>query len=420
MRNPQFLAAARLSYCLVPIVGMTAAVVHELGAVGPSIAQSSKPTLDVAGIDKARILKAADAALKAEPFTITQFTAKHSSGGPNDFYSNGDYWWPDPTKPDGLPYIQKDGQSNPDNFDQHRLAMRSMRDAVAALAAAYRITGDDRYVVKANQLLRVFFLDPKTRMNPHLKFAQAIPGVSPGRGIGIIDALHLAEVPVAIKAMAASPALRKEDMADLKKWFSDFAEWMTTSKNGREEAAAKNNHSVAYFLQYAAYADFIGDEKKLAECRSRFKEVFVPDHMAGDGSFPRELARTKPYAYSIFQLDNMAALCQLLSRADDDLWKFQLADGRGIAKGMAFLYPFLADKSKWPHKPDVQAWEFWPVRQSCLLLAGLALGEQRYLDLWARLPADPTDLEVRRNLAITQPLLWVPVEGKKEPKASRT
>src|SRR5208282_1881500 len=119
---------------------------------------ASPATPDVARIDHARILKAAGNALKLEPITITQYHAKLSEGGPNDFYSNGDYWWPDPKKPDGLPYIQKDGQSNPDNVFQHRLAMRDMRDAVAALAAAYRITGDDRYVAKAVVLLRVFFL----------------------------------------------------------------------------------------------------------------------------------------------------------------------------------------------------------------------------------------------------------------------
>jgi hypothetical protein len=375
------------------------------------VAQPAKPTVDLAAIDRERILKAANAALDVEPPTITRHIAKHSQGGPNDFYSNGDYWWPDPKKPDGLPYIQKDGQSNPDNFDHHRLAVRALRDAVAALAAAYTITGEDRYAAKADKLLRVFFLDPKTRMNPHLKYAQAIPGVSPGRGIGIIDALHLAEVPLAVQALEKSPALSKETAAGLRQWFRDFAEWMTTSKNGRDEAATNNNHAVAYFLQLAVYAEFIGNDKMLAECRRQFKEVFVAKQMAADGSFPRELGRTKPYAYSIFQLDNLAALAQVLSRPDDDLFAFQLPDGRGLGKAMGFLYPFLADKSKWPHKPDVEKWEHWPVRQPCLLFAGLAYGEAKYLDLWRKLPADPTDLEVRRNLAITQPLLWLRKRG---------
>ena len=375
----------------------------------PVAAEPTAPklTLDVAAIDRERILRAADAALQHAPVTITAFPAKLSEGGPNDFYSNGDYWWPDPSKPNGLPYIKRDGETNPENFIAHRLAVKALRDSVAALAAAYRITGEDRYAAKAAGLLRVFFFDSKTRMNSNLNFAQAIPGVSPGRGIGIIDALHLIEVPAAVKALEKSPAFPTELATGLRQWFRELAEWMVTSKNGQDEAAAKNNHSVAFYLQLAVYADFIGDEAKLATCRQQFKEVFVPKQMAADGSFPLELARTKPYGYSIFQLDNMTTLCQVLSTAQDNLWTFELPDGRGIRRAVAYLYPFLADKSKWSLKPDVQAWDGWPARQTNLIFAGLALGEKSYLDLWQKLSADPTDPEVQRNIGITQPLLWL-------------
>lgn len=363
--------------------------------------------VDVAKLDRERILKAAGTALTLEPITITKFRAKLSEGGSNDFYSNGDYWWPDPTKPDGLPYIQRDGQSNPENFAAHRQCVMQLRDAVAALAAAYKITGDNRYVTKSVELLRVFFLDPATRMNPHLKYAQAIPGRTPGRGIGIIDTLHLAEVPLAIRAMEKSPSFPPEALAGLKDWFRDYVEWMTSSANGKEEANAGNNHSVAYWLQVAAFSQLTGDEAQLAECRRRYKEVFVPKQMANDGSFPAELRRTKPYAYSIFQLDNMATLCQVLSTPEENLWKFELPDGRGIGGAMAWMYPFLADKAKWPLKPDVQAWGGWPARQPSLLFAGIAIREPKYLELWRKLPPDPQGFEVRRNIAITQPLLWL-------------
>jgi hypothetical protein len=364
-------------------------------------------TIDVAAIDRERILKAAEAALKREPVTITTFPAKLSEGGLNDFYSNGDYWWPDPAKANGLPYIQRDGQSNPENFSQHRMAVKELRNSVAALGAGYKITGDDRYVSTAVEFLRVFFLDPKTRMNPSLKYVQAIPGVSPGRGIGIIDALHLIEVPKAVEAMQKSHALPPEVLTGLKQWFGDLADWMVTSKNGRDEAATKNNHAVAYYLQLAVYAEFIGDEGKLARCRREFKEVFLPKQMAPDGSFPAELKRTKPYGYSIFQLDNMATLCQVLSTPADNLWTFQTDDGRNIRKAVEFLYPYLADKSKWTRKPDIQAWGGWPARQPSLLFAGLAFGVPPYVELWKRLPADPADPEVQRNIGITQPVLWV-------------
>jgi hypothetical protein len=244
-------------------------------------------------------------------------------------------------------------------------------------------------------------------MNPHLQYAQAIPGVSPGRGIGIIDTLHLIEIPVAITAMKDSSALSKGMQAGLEKWFADYLDWMLTSKNGKEEAAAKNNHAVAFWLQAAVFARFTGNEECLAGCRRRFKQVFVPQQMAADGSFPAELARTKPYAYSIFQLDNMATLCQVLTTQEDNLWHFKLPDGRGIGRAVDYLFPYLSDKSKWPLKPDVASWEGWPARQPGLVFAGIALEKQDYLELWQKLPPDPSDPEVQRNIAITQPIIWL-------------
>jgi hypothetical protein len=363
--------------------------------------------LDIAKIETQRVLRMAEVALAQQPITITKFRAKLSQGGPNDYYSNGDYWWPDPEKPDGLPFIQRDGESNPNNFAHHRTALRQLRDAVAALGAAYKLTGDDHYVAKAAALLRVFFVDSATRMNPHLKYAQAIPGRTPGRGIGIIDTLHLVEVPPAVEAMQRSRSFPSEALTGVKNWFGAYLEWMTSSQNGKDEANTTNNHAIAYSLQVATFAKLTGNEARIAECRRRYKENFVPSQMAPDGSFPAELRRTKPYGYSIFQLDNMASLCQVLSTPDDNLWHFRLPDGRGIARAMEFLYPYLAEKSKWPYKLDIQSWEGWPVRQPCLLFAGLALGESRYLDLWKNLPPDPSDEEVKRNMAITQPLLWI-------------
>lgn len=244
-------------------------------------------------------------------------------------------------------------------------------------------------------------------MNPNLQYAQAVPGVSSGRSYGIIDSLHLIEIPRAIEAMQKSPQFPPDELAGLKQWFADYITWLTTSKNGITEGNALNNHAVAFWLQVAVFAQFTGNEKILTECRRRYREVFVPNQMALDGSFPRELARTKPYGYSIFQLDNLATLCQVLSTPSDNLWDFALPDGRGMRQAMKFLYPFLADKASWPKPPDVQAWAGWPAREPSLLFAGLAYGDQKYLALWQKLPADPTDEEVRRNLAITQPILWL-------------
>lgn len=375
-----------------------------------TISLFAAPPLDVFKIDHDRILSDASNALTLEPVTITAYRAQLSEGGPNDFYSNADYFWPNPKTTNGLPYVNHDGQSDPGNFNKHRECLRTLDDAVAALGAAYKMTGDDRYAAKAAELLRIFFLDPATRMNPNLQYAQAVPGVSAGRSYGIIDTLHMIETPRAIEMMEQSPAFPPDVTAGLKKWFSDYVKWMRTSKNGVQESNAKNNHAVAYWLQVAVFAQFTGDESNLDACREHFKDVFIPQQMSADGSFPRELARTKPYGYSTFQLDNLATMCQVLSTPQDNLWRFQLSDGRGMRKGIEFMYPYFADKSKWladGRSKDVQAWDGWPARESSLLFAGFAYGSQKYLDLWAKLPADPTDAEVRRNIAITQPVLWV-------------
>jgi hypothetical protein len=290
------------------------------------------------------------------------------------------------------------------------MAMRQMKDGVAALAAAYALTGDDKYVAKAAELLKVFFLDEQTRMNPNLQFAQGVLGESTGRSYGIIDTLHLAELPVAVSFLEKSPAFPPEVDKGLKKWFADYSEWITTSTNGRKEMSEANNHSIACYVQLASFAKFTGDEKSLESYRAHFREKLLPDQLAKDGSFPRELARTKPYGYSIFQADNVATLCVLLSTSKEDSWKIAMPDGRTTRSAVDFIYPYLADKSQWladGYKQDVAHWENWPVRQPSLLFAYAEFGDERYFDLWKKLDADPTDLEIRRNMAITQPLLWI-------------
>jgi len=362
----------------------------------------------VAQLDRVRILRLAQAALQLKPPAITDRAATNSQGSPHDFFSQADYFWPDPTNKNGLPYVSRDGLSDPDNFEFHRMAMRDMKDAVAALAAAYALTGDDHYAPKAVEFLQVFFLDEKTRMDPNLNYAQAVLGKYTGTAFGVIDTLHLAELPVAIRFLEKSPAFDPAVDRGLKKWFADYIVWLTTATNGVKEMNAKNNHSIAYFVQLASFAKFTGDEKMLALSRQRFKEVLLPDQMAADGSFPLELKRTKPYGYSIFQADNTAILCVLLSTPTEDYWK--LPEGHNARQAMEFIYPYLVDKSKWltdQRGRDVMHWENWPMRQPCLLFAYAELGEPKYFDLWKKLEADPTDLEIRRNVAITQPILWI-------------
>ncbi|MDI6619020.1 MAG: alginate lyase family protein [Clostridiales bacterium] len=364
--------------------------------------------VDFKGFDRKWIMAKAEASLMADPVHITDAQASMSEGGPHDFYSNGDYWWPNPDTKDGLPYIRRDGESNPDCFSKHRKLLRKMRTNVANLAAGYKISGNEKFACKAVLMLKEFFLDESTFMNPNLLFAQAIPGLCSGRGIGIIDTIHLIDVPLAIRVLRHSPCMKAEIYSGLKRWFADYLKWMTTHPYGIEEMNAKNNHGVCWLVQAAVFAYFTDNHKILDFCRSRYKKVLLPEQMTQDGGFPLELARTKPYGYSIFVLDNMVTLCQVLSTGQDCLWDFKLKDGRSISKGLEFLYPYLEDKSRWLYDADVEHFDGWPVRMSFMLFAGLALGERKYLDLWYRLDPDPKDEEIRRNMAIRQPILWVP------------
>ena len=368
----------------------------------PALAQS----LEVAKLERARVLKAANGFLKEAPITITASVSPRSAGGVHDFFSEGDYWWPDPQHPDG-PYIQRDGMSNPNNFVDHRRYLIRLSVQVPALVAAWKLTRDERYANQAVKHLRAWFVDERTRMNPNLQYAQAIQGRFTGRGIGIIDTIHLVEVARAIEILKDSKAFTATDRAAVLKWFREYVQWLTTSKNGIEEREAKNNHGTCWVMQVAAFARLIGNQELLSFCRDRFMTVVVPNQIAADGRFPEELRRTKPYAYSLFNLDAMATICQILSTAGDNLWNFSLTDGRSIGRAMEYMYPYIKDKKAWPLKPDVMYDAEWPMRHISLLFAGRALARPEYIDLWRKLPADSPVDEVLRNFFIRQPVLWL-------------
>jgi hypothetical protein len=207
--------------------------------------------------------------------------------------------------------------------------------------------------------------------------------------------------------LEGSRALAQADLTGIKQWFVDYLTWMTTSKNGTDERDAKNNHGTCWVMQVAAFAHLVGNQELLAYCRDRFKTVLVPNQIAADGRFPEELRRTKPYGYSLFNLEAMATVCQILSSPSDNLWTFSLPDGRGIARAIAYMYPYIKDKKSWPLKPDVMYDAEWPMRQSSLLFAGRAFRNSEYVDLWKTLKADSSVEEVIRNFFIRQPVLWV-------------
>src|SRR5258705_11002686 len=209
---------------------------------------AQEPRFGVATFDRSRVLKAANQYLKEPPITITASSSPRSAGGLHDFFSEGDYWWPDPQNPDG-PYIQRDGMTNPNNFVDHRRYLMRLSVQVPALVAAWKLTKDPRYATHAFRHLKAWFIDEKTRMNPNLQYAQAIHGRFTGRGIGVIDTIHLVEVAQAIEVLKDSRALTMMDLGKLIQWFNDYVDWMTHSTNGLEEREAKNNHGTCWVMQ---------------------------------------------------------------------------------------------------------------------------------------------------------------------------
>lgn len=348
----------------------------------------------------------AEWAMQQEPLTITDFVCERSSGGIHDFYSEGDYWWPDPLNPDGA-YIRKDGETNPDNFVEHRLAMIRFSKVIGSLASAYITTKDEKYVDHAFLHINAWFIDSISMMNPNLMYAQAIKGITKGRGIGIIDTIHLMEVAQGIACMQNASNVDKENLANIKKWFADYIQWLTSSTNGIEEMNAKNNHGTCWVMQVAAFAKLTGNDDVLDFCRLRYKNVLLQEQMADDGSFPKELSRTKPYGYALFNTDAMATICQILSDKENNLWSYTTESNLNIRKAVDFMYPYIKDKSAWIYPQDVMYWSDWPVAQPSLIFAACAYNNKNYFDLWKNLPHSTDIQEVERNLPIRNPLIWM-------------
>ncbi|UOQ54863.1 alginate lyase family protein [Hymenobacter cellulosivorans] len=353
-----------------------------------------------------QVLTQAAWALQQQPVTVTASTSPRSAGTAHDFFSEGDYWWPDPQNPAG-PYIQRDGLTNPDNFVAHRQAMIRFSRIIGALASAYELTHDEQYARHALLHLRAWFLDPATLMNPSLNYAQAIKGRFTGRGIGVIDTIQLMEVAQGVLIFQDSKTFGKEDVAGIKSWFAQYLTWLTTHRYGQDEMKAQNNHGTCWVMQVAAFARLTGNQELLSFCRTRYKTVLLPTQMAPDGSFPLETKRTKPYGYSLFNLDAMTMICQILSTPADNLYTFQTPDGRGIRRGIEYLYPFVADKSRWPFPKDVMYWDNWPVAQPFLVFGAVQFKQTDWLKTWQRLEHQPEVEEVIRNLPVRNPIIWL-------------
>jgi hypothetical protein len=342
------------------------------------------------------IKKEADKALEFKPVSVVDKPFTPPSGDKHDYMSLSPYWWPDSTKPDGKPYIRKDGQINPERAQYDLEPMEKTADAIGALALGYYFTEDQRYAGKAAEVIRHWFFDPATRMNPNTKYAQFVPGLDQVRGAGVIEANRLRKVVDADGLLAGSKAWTSEDSTKLKAWFKDLLDYLQTSEQGKKEAAAPNNHGTWYGVQTATYALYTGDEplaKKLIEQHGRDR---IATQIQPDGSQPEELARTNGYDYSRYNILAHVELAELGQRVGVDLWNYKTDDGRSLRKAIDWLLPYSTGAKKW----DYQQIKPPKMKETATVLRRAANGfnEPKYEEAIRKLP----DLEGGKPTSLTE------------------
>jgi len=312
----------------------------------------------------ARLFHDARKALGEKPFSVTEKSEVPPSGDKHDYLSLAPYAWPDPRRPDELPYIMRDGRINPerDTIADHAQFSRIVA-LTETLGLAYYFTGDENYAHHAALLLRTFFLDPATRMNPNLNFAQGVRGKESGRASGIIDTAGIARLVDGTALVMDSPAFSKEDRDGLLAWFRDYLAWLRESELGRKEGQARNNHGAWYDVQVASLALATGDVDLARETLQFARKRRIGRQIDSDGRQPEELQRTRSWHYAIFNLQALVALANLGERVGVGLWRYQTQDGRSIRKAIDWLVPFALGDARWP-TPEISGMrpaELWPV-----------------------------------------------------------
>lgn len=295
--------------------------------------------------------KDAEALLTAKPVSVMDKKVAPPSGDKHDYMSMAPYFWPNPETTNGLPYIRRDGERNPEihEIPDHGNIL-GMPENVETLALAYYLTGEEQFAAKAADFIRAWFLAPATRMNPHFEFAQAIRGVNSGRGIGLIESRGLVKVVDGVGLLAGAKAWTEADQRGLEQWFTSFLDWMLASKHGRDEAAAKNNHGTYYDIQVASFGMFLGRWEFATNVLQSVPTNRIAVQIEPDGRQPLELARTKAWSYSTANLAGLMMLARLGENVGLDLWNYETPDGRGIRKAFDYLTPFALRDQKWPYQ----------------------------------------------------------------------
>ena len=272
------------------------------------------------------------------------------SGDKHDYMSQAPYWWADTTKPDGLPYIRRDGERNPEYYDlSDSEEMDYIINDTEILALAFYFTKDERYAAHAARLLKTWFLDPETLQNPNLNFGQGIPGINTGRGIGIIETRSFPRLIDATILLQESKNWSKEDHKSLKKWFAAYLSWLTESPLGKDEADEHNNHGTYYDVQIMSYALFT-DQPELAKKQIEVAKSRIQSQMKPDGSQPFELERTVSWGYTNMNLAGFFKIARLAENVKTNLWKYETTDGKGLQKSLQWLIPYLKNEKVWEFK----------------------------------------------------------------------
>lgn len=340
---------SRRSFCLVAAAtaAPAAAPAKSLILIRPVQAPRMKAQL---GGSTPIIRELADAALKAGPWSVTTSRPKDVKAAPNDYYSEGPYWWPDPNNPGG-PYIRKDGERYPGRFTANRNDLGAMCSATLALGMGAYLLDDKRCAEHAARVLSTWFVDPKTRMNPNLEYGQAVRGHNTGRGTGIIDTVSLIHCAQGVMLLE----LTGYNSTPVRRWFADYLKWMTTSKKGLDEKKAENNHGTWWTAQVAAYATLTGDAASLEMAWKQYRDVLVPTQIEPDGSCPREEARTNSLGYSAMNLDAFAVICKIAQTNGVNLWRYQGPRGVGVWQAFHYLLPYVNQKATWK-KQQISKW----------------------------------------------------------------
>jgi len=343
-----------------------------------------------------RLLSQAEAALGGPTYSVVQKPQLPPSGDKHDYLSQARYYWPDPSKPGGLPYLQRDGETNPEIelIPDHALLDRMLK-TVGTLSLAFYFSADERYAERATLLLRTWFVDSDTRMNPNMTYAQFVPGENSGRPSGLIDSRGFSSLGDDIGLLADSPAWTEADQQGMSAWLAKYLDWLQTSANGTREAAAQNNHGTFYDGQVIAIALFLGQTDLAGQVAEASKTKRITRQIEPDGRQPLELSRTRSWSYSLFNLAALFDLASLADRAGVDLWRLRTDDGRSLRAALDFLLPYAQGADTWPYQ-QISSWspsELVPL----LYQAAIRSGDQRYLEACQQIAGDGLEAD-RLNL----------------------